>query len=247
MTPTRNGPTAQPSRRRLFVGAGLVAATCAVLIVAMRRGDDKPIDDQPRGQKPLQPGDVLLALDGIEITWGELADRVAWLDELAPEYSLQKKIQALLTDETITMRFARREFGAQREEQRQLAETFRASVGNVQELAKAGVHRTYRRAPLTRGDVTVPVARFVFEETNVGGVTPVTEVPRGYVVAGAFDLKQARAPMEDVVDVGILGFYTHDEGAWSGWTDQLRARIRTRVTYVHPDFRLAMPPWLVLP
>lgn len=247
MTDSPTAPPATARSPRLLLGAGLVVLAFVAALVALRRDEDQPPVDGPKLPKSLQPTDLLLELDGMRITWGDVADQVAWLDELAPEYSLQKKVLKVLPEHTIPVLFARREFGAQREEMRQLAETLRKGVGNVNELEKAAVDRNFRRAPMTRGDMTVPVARFLFDETNVGGVSQPIEVPMGFVVVGAFDLKQARAPMEDVVEAGMLGFFTHDERAFADWSNQLRERIRTRVTYVHPDFRLAMPPWLVLP
>lgn len=247
MTDSPTAPTPTTSSPKVLLGAGIAVLAVALAIALLRRGEERTTEHVAKPPQAMQPGDLLLELDGLRITWGDVADQVAWLDELAPEYSRQKKVQAVLSEHSIPVQFARREFGARREELHQLAETLRKAVGNVAELEKAGADRTFRRAPMTRGDMTVPVARFLFDVTNVGGVSQPIEVPMGYVVVGAFDLKQARAPMEDIVEAGMLGFFTHDDRAFAEWSNRLRERIRTRVTYVHPDFRLAMPPWLVLP
>lgn len=244
--------TAPPTRRTaaiprgLVLGIGAAALATVAVLVFVRRDPPTPVAP-PKGGVQLKPADVIVELDGVKITWGDVADQVEWLGDLAPEYSLQKRIQKVLPEYTIPVVFARREFAAQREELQRLAVTLRKGTDNVYEFEKLVQDRTYLRGPMSRGTVTVPVARFLFDETNVGGVSQPIEVPMGFVIAATFGLEQARAPMEDIADAGLLCFFTHDDRGWAEWNDRLRERVRTRVTYVHPDLRLAMPPWLVLP
>ena len=67
------------------------------------------------------------------------------------------------------------------------------------------------------------------------------------MLVGAVDLKQAAVPLEDLCEAVQVGFFTHDQKFWREWKQDLRTRLQKRVSYVHPDFRLAMPPWLELP
>ena len=128
-----------------------------------------------------------------------------------------------------------------------LATTVRAASGNVEELDKNGGERPHRRERISRGDVELPVAAFVFEPTNIGAVSQPIEVPAGWMLAGCADLTQTRLPMEDVCECVQVAFFTHDAKFLREWKLELKTRLKDRVTYVHPDYRLAMPPWLQLP
>ncbi|MEQ1631986.1 MAG: hypothetical protein ABL997_06410 [Planctomycetota bacterium] len=243
--PPRNYVRAAPALFAVFV------SLLAVMIAT--RDDDKkavPTAAQPdpgSTDATLNPDDVLLVVDDVTITYGDVKDQVEWLDQIAPEYSLRKKIQKVLPEYTLPVMFARREFGPSREKLFELAKTVRAASGNVEELEKNGSDRTFRRATITRGDVEVPVAAFLFEPTNIGAVSQPIEVPGGWMLVSAVDLKQARVPMEDLCEAVQVGFFTHDAKFWREWKQDLKARLQKRVSYVHPDYRLAMPPWLELP
>lgn len=237
--------------RNLFPWAAKGLATaCAALALASACSKDAPKPDAAPStptQKQLQPDDVLLVVDGISIAWKDVQTHVAWLDEIAPEYSLRKKIQKVLPEYTIPVLFARREFGDLRKAQFELATTIRAASGNVEELQKNAGDRPHRRERISRGDVEIPVAAFVFEPTNVGAVSQPIEVPGGWMLAGCADLTQTRVPMEDTCECVQVAFFTHDAKFWREWKQELKTRLKDRVTYVHPDYRLAMPPWLQLP
>lgn len=230
--------------------AAAFAFACVALATVASCSEEAPKDDAApttSAQKALQPEDVLLVVDGISIAWKDVQAHVAWLDEIAPEYSLRKKIQKVLPEYTIPVMFARREFADLRRAQFELATTVRAASGNVEELLKNAGERPHRRERISRGDVEIPVAAFVFEPTNVGAVSQPLEVPAGWMLAGSADLQQTRVPMEDVCECVQVAFFTHDTKFWREWKQDLKTRLKDRVTYVHPDYRLAMPPWLQLP
>lgn len=230
--------------------AATFAAACALLLLAPACSKDAPQTDTtptPPAQQELKPDDVLLVVDGITIAWKDVQPHVAWLDEFAPEYSLRKKIQKVLPEYTLPVMFARREFADLRRAQFELATTVRAASGNVEELDKNAGERPHRRERISRGDVELPVAAFVFEPTNVGAVSQPIEVPAGWMLAGCADLNQTRVPMEDVCECVQVAFFTHDAKFLREWKLELKTRLKDRVTYVHPDYRLAMPPWLQLP
>jgi hypothetical protein len=222
----------------------------ALLLAAVPACTDKEKPQQPATppqEAELKPDDVLLVLDGITIAWKDVRERVEALDELAPEFSRKKKIQKVLSDYTIPVLFARRDFAEQRNAQRELATTLRNASGNVDELLKNANGRPFRRERISRGNVDLPVADFLFEPTNLGAVSPPIELPGGFVLAGCIDLTQTRVPMEDTCECVMVGFFTHDSQAEGQWELDLRTRLPQLVTYVHPDYRLAMPPWLNIP
>ncbi len=213
-------------------------------------GGDRPAPTEPAPATPKgspRPDEILASIDGIDIRFSDLAVPLAFLDALAPEYALRKKVQRALPDFTIPLLFARREFAAQRAEQLELATTVRAAVGNVDELLAAAKDRDHRRAPVSPGDPAFPVAQFLFDPTRVGAVSEPIEVPEGYVLAGSFGIDLARTGTEDLCDSLQVAFYTHPANVWREWVADLRERIKDKVTYVHPDFRASMPGWLVLP
>ncbi len=222
----------------------------ALLLVAVAACTDKEKPQQPATppqEAELKPDDVLLVVDGITIAWKDVRERVEALDELAPEFSRKKKIQKVLSDYTIPVLFARRDFAEQRNAQRELATTLRNASGNVDELQKNANGRPFRRERISRGNVDLPVADFLFTPENLGAVSPPIELPGGFVLAGCLDLTQTRVPMEDTCECVMVGFFTHDSQAEGQWELDLRTRLPQLVTYVHPDYRLAMPPWLNIP
>jgi hypothetical protein len=79
---------------------------------------------------------VLLVADGITIAWKDVRERVEALDALAPEFSRKKKIQKVLSDYTIPILFARRDFAEQRNAQRDLATTLNAAPLDSRILAR---------------------------------------------------------------------------------------------------------------
>ncbi len=195
----------------------------------------------------LDPTDLLLVVDGVSIRWSDVAPQVAWLDTLAPEYSLRKKIQKVLSDHTIWVQFARRDFPEQRRQQFELAQTLRAACGNVEELRKNAEGRPMHQSRLSVGNVGLPVAAFLFDPSRVGAVSDPIEVPAGYLLVGCLDLTRTQVPMEDTCECVQVGFVTHNAPQWREWESATQSRIADRVTFVHPDYRLAMPPWLNLP
>ncbi len=67
------------------------------------------------------------------------------------------------------------------------------------------------------------------------------------LVAGTLDLQLERELIRSRADCLQVFFFTHRSNTWGEWLEGLRLRLRDRVTYDHPDYRLAMPPWLKLP
>lgn len=250
MTDDRPGPTlARPMRGtgRLVAAAAVPLLLAAGLWAGLPGCDRQPPAAGPEATSRPAPGDTLLVVDGVTITFADVAEAVADYDRRYPEYNERIKIQKALTQDVLPLVFARREFAAERAHQLGLARTFRGGCGNVEELANNVGDRPHRRATLVAGDFEQPVARFLFEPTNVGAVSEPLEVPQGFIVAGAFDLVQEREVIKDRCDALQVMFPTHSAAAFGEWLQALRTRLGPRVTYVHKDYRLAMPPWLKVP
>jgi hypothetical protein len=201
----------------------------------------------PRASARPAPDEVLLVVDGMRVTFGDVAAQVEWLDTLAPEYSERTKIQKVLAEYTLPLLFARREFAAARGEQLALARTVRAACGNSAELDAGTRSLPRRQKRMSHADVDLPVAAFLFDPMRTGAVSEPIEVPRGWVLAAAFEIVPGRTPLGDACEALLVPFSTHADAAFGDWLSALQVRLAGAVTHVHPDYRLAMPPWLKLP
>ncbi len=193
------------------------------------------------------PTDTLLVVDGITVTFADVAEPVAYFDRILPQYDERLKIQKVLTQFTLPLLFARREFAAQRQQQLELARTLRQSSGNVAELDRNSIERSRRRAFLVPTDIDPPLAAFLFDDAQIGAVSPPIELPQGFVLASAFDVERGSEVLRDRCDALLVHFLTHPANLWAEWLAALRTRIADRVTFVHPDYHLALPPWMKLP
>ncbi|MBM4060276.1 MAG: hypothetical protein FJ265_04135 [Planctomycetes bacterium] len=193
------------------------------------------------------PADRLLCIDGIDIGLGEVEQHVRLLDEIGPEWSRRTKIRRVLDEFTIPLRLAQRTFPERRRQLLELARNLREVAANAIELEAKGAQFLHERKRVTRRSVELPVARFLFDEQTTGAVSDPIEVPRGFIVAAAFDLVPAALVIDDQADAVQVGFLSHSTGDWATWLDVEKRRVAGKVTYVHPDHREAMPEWIVLP
>lgn len=227
----------------------LAAAVCGALLLA-GCGDRSPQPaplKPPAQPAPLADGERLLTIDGIDITYGEVAVFVKFLDSYAPEYATKVKVRKVLDAYTIPLHLARRAFPEQRAQMLERAKNLCAVATNAIELEKQGAQQVIKHKNTTRSTVELPIAMFLFDDLITGSVSPPIEVPRGWVVASAYDLRKAAAVIDDLADAVQVGFLTHTPGDWSTWLDLEKARIKNKVTYVHPDYREALPEWIQLP
>jgi len=236
-------PGVRPALRPAAVLAALVATA-----IPGCGGCSEPDNGQPdRPHEPPGATEALLSIDGITITFGEVAAGVAFFDSLDPHGSERTKMHRVLDELTLPLRFAQREFADQRRELLAQAVALRSIAGNVHELEEHSARLSRRRQTVTPRDIEIPIAIYLFEPANTGGVSQPIEVPQGFVLAAAFDLQQQDLVLLDRCDALQVGFHSHDAGTWAQWLAGLQARIADRVTYFHPDYRDAMPTWAKLP
>lgn len=193
--------------------------------------------------------DRLLAVDGIEISLREVEPYVTFLDSFLPEGGRKAKILRVLDEYLLPLRLAERAFPEQRRKALDSALALTAVATNAVELDERSQLLTNRsRHNLTRLLPPLPVAMFLFAPLRTGAVSPAIPVPNGYIVAAAFDLNDtAPVALSDYVDALQVGFLTHERDDWTAWLEAEKKRIAPLVTYVHPDYREAMPAWLHLP
>jgi hypothetical protein len=164
-----------------------------------------------------------------------------------PESGRKTKVQKVLQDFTVPLRLAQRAFPDQRRTMHERARQLRSVATNVAELEQQAAQQVIKRMELTRSQTDLPIAAFLFDPLTTRGVSDVVEVPRGYVVAAAHEIKEAASAIADTVDAVQVGFFTHTPADWETWKQLEQERVADKATYIHPDFREAMPTWLKLP
>ena len=230
----------------------LSTAAAAVLAAAACSRCSAPAapHDPPAPAEP-KPGDPLLKVDGITITFGDVLPLVEYFDTLSREGSRRTKMQRVIEEYALPLQFARREFLQEREKELAEAKGLRAVCGNVLELEeKSSAFRPTRKRVKPR-DVEIPIARFLFDKLHQGAVSDPIELPQGYTVVGSFELVEAQLLFDDLCDSLQVTFYTpqlHDTQAYEHWLAALQARLMRldkKATWYHPDYRDAVPSWLL--
>jgi hypothetical protein len=210
---------------------------CGVLLAAC---DDAPKPDT-------HPANLLLTIDGLDITLDEVEQHVKFLDADQPEWATKVKFRRVLEEFTIPLRLAQRAFPEQRAEMRKRAENLRSVADNTAELEQQGAQQVIKRKDLGRRQVELPVAEFLFNPLLTGSASQPIEVPRGFIVAGAYGLKESAQVINDLVEAVQVGFLTHTPGDWQTWKDNEQLRVADKATYVNPAYRDSMPEWIKLP
>lgn len=196
-------------------------------------------------QPPL-PADILLTIDGIDITFGEVEPLVAFISATHPEGGHKTILQVVLEKHTVPLRLAERAFAEPRKVQLQGAEDLCTVATNALELDAQRV-ATKERKKYARMQPALPVSMFLFDPLTTGGVSPPIAVPRGFIVAAAQDYRPSPLVAEDMVEATQVGFFTHTVGEWRDWIQAEQGRVADKVTYVHPRFREALPTWCKKP
>lgn len=188
----------------------------------------------------------LLVLDGIEIRLADVEPYVAFLDSFLPEGGRKTKIQRVLDELLIPLRLAQRAFPKERQELKARADALCSVATNVNELEQQSrLIREKRRSNLTRMHAQLPVAMYAFDPLRVGGVSQPIEVPEGWFVVGTYDLRESPGlVLEDYIDALQVGFITHTSAKLLEWYSAQKQELADKATFVHPDYKNAMPPWI---
>ena len=196
--------------------------------------------------QPPRAEDILLSIDGIDITFGELRPYIDFLASIHPDTGRKTMVQVVLEQHVLPLRLAERAFPEERQRQRQIATDLRSVVTNIDELEaqQLSVRESKRYG---RTQLPIPVAQFLFDPLTTGGLSQPIAVPRGFIVAGARDYLESPIVAHDLVDTTMAGFFTHGTRDWLLWLEAEQNRVADKLTYVHPDYREALPAWCKLP
>lgn len=222
-------------RPRSIVAAALVLASGAAVFAC---GDDRAPAAETR----------LLVLDGMTFTLDDVAPYVAFLDSFMPEGGRKTKIQKVLEEHLIPLRLAQRAFPAEREELRKRAADLRSVAGNIEELERhAAQLENKERFDITRLQAQLPAGMFLFDPLKVRSVSDPIELPQGFLIVSAYELHQSPVVVADYVDALEVPFVTHKRRQWRDWYEAQKSALAPTATFVHPDYRTAIPPWIQLP
>ncbi len=202
-------------------------------------------EEQPAA--PAYGPDVVLVVDGLEIRRQEIERFHAIHASTAPELGRRTIVRYLLENHVLPLRYAQRAFAAKRAELLEQARLLTTVAGNVVELEQRCEPFFHQRKLVNRRQIEAPVAEFAFDRERLGSVSGPLEVPKGFVVAGCFDIQESAMVSEDLADLLQVGFLTHTNAEWVAWLRSEFERTADKVSYVHPDYREALPFWLKLP
>jgi hypothetical protein len=192
----------------------------------------------------------LLVVDGIEIALSEVDPYIEFLASFMPNAGRKTRVQLVLDEYLLPLRLAQRAFPKQRAEQREHAEALCSVASNVEELQqRAAMMPPHMKdvRNIRRTHAQLPVAMFLFNQMLQGSVSPPIEVPSGYFVVGSLGMHETQSALDDYCTALQIGFVTHSGTEWQQWIEAEHARIADKVTFVHPDYREALPTWLKPP
>jgi hypothetical protein len=202
------------------------------------------------GEPAPAPEPRLLVVDGVGIALAEVEPYVEFLASFMPNAGRKTKVQTVLEQYLLPLRFAQRAFPAQRAEQLTHAAALCSVATNVVELEQHAAQipaHLKKETNLRRTHAQLPVAIFLFDPMLQGSVSPPIEVPSGYFVAGCLEMHESALALDDYCKALQVGFVTHSAIEWRQWWETEQARIADKVTFVHPDYREALPTWLKPP
>lgn len=205
--------------------------------------------DQPKTAPPVRPG-VVLELDGIEVREAELEPLLAFVRKSGDRPGRNLSVQIVLDRHVLPTWFARRAFAAERQRLQAQAEAMRRSVmasgGADPQLRAKGAILGGEESPglIARNAMELAQAAWCFEPDNLGLVSPVVEVPRGFCLLSFADFRPGLERSGDLVNAYQVPFYTHDKRAFDTWWAEQKLALAGKLSYVHPDYVDALPNWL---
>lgn len=190
----------------------------------------------------------LLVIDGITILFEDLRPYVEFIESYRPAVGEKTKNIWVMRDHVLPTFAARRAFADERAVMLERANALCSVATNILELEKhSELVKHKRRSNMTRINAKLPVAMFLFDELMTNAVSQPIELPEGYFVVGSYKLNTSPLTIADFVDALQVGFVTHTSQDWRLWWENEQLRIGPKVTFVHPDYRDDLPPWMTVP
>ncbi len=222
-----------PLARRLSLPLPLLAAACTC-------GEGPPSP----------PPEVALEIDGMRVLASEIAPLCEYLDAVDRHLGRNAKIAAVLDYHVLPLRLAQRAFAAQRRPLLESCTALRRAVDNGAYpalVAKAGRVRGATALSVLRTELPLSLASWVFAADSIGQVSPVLETPQGFCLVGVWQVEAGATRTADRAEVFQVPFFTHAPDEFDAWLRREKAAVAGRLSYVHPDYADALPPWLQLP
>jgi hypothetical protein len=197
----------------------------------------------------LRPG-VVLEVDGLVIEESELAPLLVYVRSSGDRLGRSFATKAVLDRHVLPLRVAQREFAAERAALRAKAEAMRRSVmdsggADPQLRAKGALMGGEATDGLAaRSAMELVQADWCFDADNLGVVSPVLEVPRGFCLMSVSDHQPGIERSGDLVNAYQVPFYVHTRVEFETWWHEQKRRLRGKLTYVNPDYQDALPAWL---
>jgi hypothetical protein len=220
----------------LTSAAARVAAACLPLACASCNPDP-----------PAIPDDVVLVADGIEVRAADVEPLSDYLATTGENLGHRYRAFVALDRQVLPVALARRAFGAERERLRANAEAFRRVLGNEGYpglVSRGKLLSGFGDELVDRSAMDLPAAAWCFREENVGEVSPVLEVPQGFVVIATAEHVPGLTRAEDRVHAYMVPFFTHSSREFTEWLHEARKALVGRVSYVHKDWVDSLPAWL---
>ncbi len=201
--------------------------------------------DTPAGDAP--PG-VVLELDGIQVTEAEISEYVDYILSVDKRTGKREMVRAILDQHILPVRLAQRAFAEQRQALRAQCEALAHAVGNggyPALLRKGGpLVGNQDNLVLSRYELPLAIQRYAFDETRIGLLSPVIETPQGFSLVSVFNIERGMARPADRVEFFQVPFYVLGPTEFDAWLRQHQVEVAAKLTYVHPDYAEALPPWL---
>lgn len=221
--------------------AALLSALVAIAV---------PGCDEPNAGAADAPDGLILEIDGLRCWGEELEPLMAYAESVDARIGRNARIATILDGHLIPLKLAQRAFAREREEQRRRAEALAAAIGNggYPELV-ARATSTAAGAPLQvmRHDLPLLLAAWAFDETRLGTVSPVLETAQGFSLLSTYEITRGVTRTTDRAEVCQVAFFTHDSVAFGEWLAQSKGAVADRVTFLHSDYRGALPAWIKAP
>jgi hypothetical protein len=220
----------------------LLGLAGGVLLLLTCNGDSDP-------ELPAEKDPLILRVADLEVRHSEILAFEDYLAQLDPTTGEMKRCRDLLSIYLLPLKLAQRDFRNKRADQRKRAEVLSGVLGNSashDELIEQT--RRYPGAHMEHGVVrrvmTLPEARWAFEDSHIGQASPILETPRGYTILATLDKQPGPTRHYEAADVWVVPFHTHDHRSFVDWLAKAKSSLSGKLTFIHDDYKEAIPYWL---
>lgn len=193
---------------------------------------------------------VVLELDGVVVHEAELEPLLGYVRASGDRAGKAFAAQVVLNRHVLPMRFSQRAFAGERAALRDKAEAMLRSVvssgGADPQLRAKGAIMGGEDSPglIGRNGMELAQGAWCFDADNLGLVSPVLEVPRGFCLMSVSDHRPGIERSGDLVNAYQVPFYTHGKNEFDAWWAEQQRSLADKLSYVHRDYADALPTWL---